>query len=100
MRDSLRRDDFNRLFSENATEFMKALAINAAQNCPRDFEVWGESPLRYAVFRNDVDAASALLQRGAVIETEALADAIVNLNPEMMKILVTLILTFWDRVIL
>ena len=92
MRDSLRY--FNRLFSENATEFMKALAINAAQNCPLDFKVRGESPLRYAVFKNDVDAASTLLQRDAVIEPNALASAILDLYPEMVKILVTLILTF------
>merc|ERR1712098_903515 len=55
MRFYLRYDDFNRLFSENATEFMKALAINAAQNCPLDFEVRGLSPLLHAVYRNDVD---------------------------------------------
>merc|ERR1712098_100809 len=36
---------------------------------------------------NDVDAASVLLQRGAVIETGALATAIVNVYPEMVKIL-------------
>merc|ERR1712098_716815 len=40
MRLSLRYDDFNRLFSENATEFMKALTISAAQNCPLDIKVW------------------------------------------------------------
>merc|ERR1712098_935121 len=87
MRDFLRRDRFNRLFSENATEFMKVLATNAAQNCPLDFKVRGWSPLWYAVYGNDVDAASILLQRGAVIEPNALAEAIWNLNPEMMKFL-------------
>merc|ERR1712098_870918 len=45
MRDFLLDDFFNRLFSENATEFMKALAISAAQNCALDLKVWGESPL-------------------------------------------------------
>jgi len=88
MRDSLRRDDFNRLFSENATEFMKALAISAAQNCPLDFKVrWGFSLLTFAVDCNDVDAARILLRRGAVMEPEALADAIWYRNPEMVKIL-------------
>merc|ERR1712098_865558 len=87
MRDFLRRDQFNRLFSENATEFMKALAINAAQNCPLDFKVRERSPLRYAVYWNDVDAASALLRRGAVIEPRALANTIWDPNPEMVKIL-------------
>merc|ERR1712098_337791 len=86
MRDSLRADSFNRLFSENATDFMKALAISAAQNCPLDFEVRGESPLYYAVLGNDVDAASILLQRGAVIDPDALALAIYDPNPEMVKI--------------
>merc|ERR1712098_113451 len=47
MRNFLRRDSFNRLFSENATEFMKALAINVAQNCPLNFKVRGWSPLRF-----------------------------------------------------
>merc|ERR1712098_394157 len=79
--------EFNPLFSGNATEFMKTLAINAAQNCSLNFKVWGLSPLRYAVFRNDVDVASALLQRGAVIEPNALVNAIADLNPEMVKIL-------------
>merc|ERR1712098_241043 len=87
MRFFLRKDYFNRLFSENATEFLKALAIRAAQNCPLDFKVRGESPLYCAVYSNDVDAASVLLQRGAVIETDALADAIRTLYPEMVKIL-------------
>jgi len=87
MRDSLRRDDFNRLFSENATEFMKALAISAAQNLPLDFEVRGYSPLHFAVQWNDVDASRALLQRGAVIEPEALAETIAELDLEMVKIL-------------
>merc|ERR1712098_544141 len=68
-------------------EFMKALAINAAHNCPLDFKVWSRSPLRFAVSINDVDAASTLLRRGAVIEPEALADGIRNLDPEMVKIL-------------
>ena len=94
MRYSLRRDQFNRLFSEKSTEFMKALAINAAQNCPLDFEVLGRSPLRYAVIYNDVDVTSALLRQGAVIETEVLAEANAYLNLEMVKIFVTLILTF------
>lgn len=55
-----RYDYFNRLFSENATEFMKALAINAAQNCPLDFEVWGGNPLTFAVHWawNDFDVAA------------------------------------------
>jgi len=66
---------------------MKALAINAAQNCPLDFtSKLGRSPLRYAVIYNDVDAASILLQRDAVIETEALARAIYDRNSEMVKI--------------
>merc|ERR1712098_444899 len=65
---------------------MKALTINATQNCPLDIEVWGERPLRSAVYWNDVDAASALLQRGAVIETEALAETIDLLYSEMVKI--------------
>merc|ERR1712098_277614 len=88
MRDSLRYNQFNRLFSENATEFMKTLTINAAQNCPLDFKSkCGKSPLRYAVMHNDVDAASVLLQRGAVIEPEALAIAIFYRKPERVKIL-------------
>merc|ERR1712098_876680 len=88
MRNFLRDDDFNRLFSKNATEFMKALAINAAQNCPFDFKSkWGRSTLRYAVRDNDVAVASVLLRRGAVIETDALAIAILGRNPEMVKIL-------------
>merc|ERR1712098_555058 len=87
MRYFLRDDRFNRLFSENATEFMKVLTINAAQNCPLDFKGrWGRSPLRIAAFKNDVDAASALLRRGAVIEPNTLAEAIFDLNPEMVKI--------------
>merc|ERR1712098_950564 len=74
MRYFLRYDSFNPSFSENATEFMKALAISAAQNCPLDFKgKWGEGPLRYAVLGNDVDVASVLLQRGVVIEPIALA---------------------------
>merc|ERR1712058_189037 len=64
---------------------MNALAINAAQNFPLDFKVLGFSPLRYAVLNNDADVAKVLLRRGAV--TEALATAIVNLNPEMVRIL-------------
>merc|ERR1712098_581754 len=92
MRDSLRRYYFNRLFSKNATEFMKALAISAAQNCPLDFKAWeswwGWSPLRFTVIWNDVDAASILLRRGAVIEPDALARAITYLSLEMVKILV------------
>merc|ERR1712098_75010 len=83
----LRYDYLNRLFVENATDFMKALAINAAQNCPLDFKVRGRSPLRLAVLNNDVDVASILLQRGAVIESAALAGAIRSLYPEMVKIL-------------
>merc|ERR1712098_411701 len=87
MRFGLRNDSFNPLFSKNATEFMKALAINAAQNCPLDFKVLGlYSPLRYAVMYNDADAASTLLRRGAVIEPRVLAGVILELNPEMMKI--------------
>merc|ERR1712098_425853 len=88
MRAKLRNDRFkDPLFSENATEFIKALAINAAQNCPLDIEVWGESPIWFAVDWNDVDAASALLRRGAVIEPDALARAIWYLYPAMVKIL-------------
>lgn len=87
MRNLLRYDRLNPLFSKNATEFMKALAINAAQNCPLDFKVRGDSPLRYAVLRNDVDAASILLKRDAVIEPIALASAIRDLKPEMLNIL-------------
>merc|ERR1712098_62673 len=88
MRNFLRNDLFNRLFSENATEFMKVLAINAAQNCSLDFtSKWGRIPLWDAVIYNDVDAASILLQRGAVIEPDALARAIFHIYPEMVKIL-------------
>merc|ERR1712098_166308 len=87
MRSLLRYDYFNRLFSENATEFMKALGITAAQNCPLDFKVRGMSPLWFAVIYNDVDVASALLRRGAVIEPSALASAIRNLDLEIVKIL-------------
>merc|ERR1712098_325475 len=88
MRAKLRNDRFkDPLFSENATEFIKALAINAAQNCPLDIEVWGESPIWFAVDWNDVEAASALLRRGAVIEPDALARAIWYLYPAMVKIL-------------
>merc|ERR1712058_111048 len=83
----LRNDRFNRLFSENATEFMKALAIIAAQNCPLDIKVLGWSPLTFAVIENDVDAASILLQRDAVIEPKALAEAIFHLYLKMAKIL-------------
>ena len=54
----------------------------------------GWSPLRFAVRDNDVGVASVLLQRGAVIETDALAAAIMDRNPEMVKILVILILKF------
>jgi len=82
----LRYDYLNRLFVENATDFMKSLAINAAQNCPLDFKVRGRSPLRLAVLNNDVDVASILLQRGAVIEPAVLAGAIRSLYPEMVKI--------------
>merc|ERR1712098_984208 len=64
---------------------MKTLAITAAQNCPLDFKMWNRSPLHFAVYRNDV--ASTLLRRGAVIETDAFADAIWHLYPEMVKIL-------------
>merc|ERR1712098_544750 len=79
---------FNRLFSENATEFMNALAITAAQNCPLDFKSkLGRSHLRYALMKDDVDAAKILFQRGAVIETKALERPIRNLDPEMVKIL-------------
>ena len=94
MRDFLRLDRFNPLFSEKSTEFMKTLAINTAQNCPLDFKVRGLSPLRHVVIKNDVDAASALLQRVVVIEPDTLASAIVYVYSEMVKILVTLILTF------
>jgi len=87
MRYSLRDDQFNRLFSKNATEFMKALAISAAQNCPIDFKVWRYSdPLRFAVYK-DIDIVSILLQRGAVIEPDALEKAIVDFNLEMVRIL-------------
>merc|ERR1712098_100391 len=72
MRCLLRQDRFNRLFSENASEFMKALAINAAQNCPLDFEVMGWSLLEFAVMSNDVDVASILFQRGAANARSAL----------------------------
>merc|ERR1712098_649536 len=47
----------------------------------------GRSPLRHAVYWNDVDAASVLLQRSAVIEPVALAFSIDRLYLEMVKIL-------------
>merc|ERR1712098_321561 len=75
------------LISENPTEFMKTLAISAAQNCPLDFKVRGENPLHFAVDTNDVDVASILLQRDAVIEPISLERAIDDLNLEMVKIL-------------
>merc|ERR1712098_730224 len=83
----LRKKRFNRLFSENATEFMKTLAISAAQNCPLDFQVLGRTPLWCAMFKNDVDVASTLLRRRAVIGPLALAYAVSRCNPEMVKIL-------------
>jgi len=88
MRNSLRNDLFNRLFSENATTFMKALATSAAQNCPLDFKIeWGYNPLIFAVIENDVDVGNILLQRGAGNEPRALASAIANLRLELVKIL-------------
>merc|ERR1712098_591693 len=87
MRHSLRYGHFNCLFSENATEFLKALVMSAAHNCPLDFKVWGFRPLIHAVFINDVDVANILLLRDAVIEPHALANAIFDLQLEMVKIL-------------
>merc|ERR1712098_692200 len=69
---------------------MRALAINAAQNCSLDFRVWGcLSPLYFAVRNNDVDAARILLQRqrDAVNETKALRGAIVLKKLEILEML-------------
>jgi hypothetical protein len=87
MRSYLGENRFNRLFSENATEFLKVLAITAAKNCPLGFKAWGIlRPLYFAVSRNDLDVAKVLLQRGAGNETNALERAISDRNMKMVTI--------------